>query len=123
MKIYYEAKLKERAKELRKNSTFSERLLWKYLRGRQLIGYQFSRQKPIDNYIVDFYCSKLNLVIEIDGITHDGKEKYDYKRENKLRSIGLNIIRIDGHYVLKNITGTLEIITQKIHELERKTTP
>ena len=123
MKIYYESKLKERAKELRKNSTFSERLLWEHLRGRQLLGYQFSRQKPIDNYIVDFYCSKLNLVIEIDGITHDDKVKYDKQREDKLQSLGLNIIRIDGHYVLNNITGTLEIIMQKINELERKTTP
>ena len=123
MKIYYESKLKERAKELRKNSTFYERLLWKHLRGRQLFGYQFSRQKPVDNYIVDFYCSKLNLVIEIDGITHDDKVKYDKQREDKLKSLGLKIIRIDGHYILKNSTGRLEIITQKINELERKTTP
>ncbi len=123
MKIYYNSKLKERAQELRRNSTYTERLLWKYIRGGQLLGYKFQRQKPIDNYIVDFYCSKLQLVIEIDGISHDGKQKYDKKREKRLMDIGLNIIRIDGHYVLKNIAGAVEIIANKICELEEQTTP
>jgi len=123
LKLYYNPKLKERAKELRRNATFGERLLWKYLRGRQLLGYQFIRQKPIDEYIVDFYCSKLQLVIEIDGVTHNGKKSYDKRRENRLRNFGLYIIRIDGYYILKNITGALEIIAKKINELEGKTTP
>ena len=123
MKIYYNPKLKERANELRKNATFAERLLWKYLRGRQLLGYQFIRQKPINEYIVDFYCSKLHLVIEVDGVTHNGKQSYDKRRENRLKAFGLNIIRIDGYYILENITGALEIIAKKISELEGKTTP
>jgi very-short-patch-repair endonuclease len=123
LKIYYNPKLKERARELRRNLTYIERLLWKHLKGGQLLGYKFQRQKPIDDYIVDFYCSKLLLVIEIDGISHDGKQKYDKKRENRLKSIGLNVIRIDGYYVLKNVTGTLEIIAKKISELEGKTIP
>ena len=123
MKIYYNPKLKERARELRRNSTYTERILWKHLRGGQLFGCKFQRQKPIDDYIVDFYCSKLQLVIEIDGISHNGKQNYDKKRENRLKSIGLNVIRIDGYYILKNVTGALEIIAKKISELEGKTTP
>ena len=123
MKIYYNPKLKERARELRRNSTYTERLLWKHLRGVQLLRSKFQRQKPIDDYIVDFYCSRLQLVIEIDGISHNGKQNYDKKRENRLKVIGLNVIRIDGYYVLKNVTGALEIIANKINELEGKTTP
>jgi len=68
LRIYYNPKLKERARELRNNSTLSEVILWKQLKSRQMHGYQFMRQKPIDNYIVDFFCSKLNLIIEIDGV-------------------------------------------------------
>ncbi len=67
MKIRYNPKLKALARELRKNSTLSEVLLWNHLKGGQMKGYQFMRQKPIDDYIVDFYCSKLTLIIEIDG--------------------------------------------------------
>ena len=87
MKIYYNPDLKEKAKTLRQNATFSERVLWKRLRKRQLLGYQFMRQKPIDNYIVDFYCSKLGLVIEIDGISHNDKQQYDDKREKILKKL------------------------------------
>jgi len=121
MKIYYNPKLKNRAKELRNNATFSERLLWKHLSRRQLKGYQFLRQKPIDEYIVDFYCHTLLLVVEIDGLPHDDKQSYDSRRENRLRALGLNIVRIDGHYLLKNIRGTLELIINKIEEIEKIT--
>jgi len=72
--IKYNPKLKERARELRKNSTPSEIELWKSLRGAQLHGYTFNRQKPLDEFIVDFYCRKLGLVIEIDGDSHDAKQ-------------------------------------------------
>ena len=123
MKIYYNPILKQRAKELRNNATFSERLLWKYLKGKQLLGYQFIRQKPIDQYIVDFYCSKLKIIIEIDGITHNDKQDYDMRRENRLRNLGLIILRFDGYYVIENITGVLEVISNKIVELEKNTTP
>jgi len=67
MRIHYDPKLKERAPALRKAGVLSEVMLWNELKSRKLRGYQFSRQKPIEEYIVDFYCSKLSLVIEIDG--------------------------------------------------------
>jgi len=123
MKIKYNPKLRERAQELRKNATFTERILWKYLKQRQLRGYQFMRQKPIDNYIVDFYCSKLNLVIEIDGITHNGKQEYDKSRELKLKALGFKVLRFDGHYILNNITDVLEIISNEIDKLKQTITP
>jgi len=123
MKIYYNPKLKEHAKKLRKNLTFSERLLWKHLKGKQILGYQFSRQKPIAEYIVDFYCSKLNLVIEIDGITHNDKKEYDTKRIKNLKKLGLEIICFDGYYVFNHIHETLELIMNKINEIKQNTTP
>jgi very-short-patch-repair endonuclease len=83
MKIYYNPKLKQLARNLRNNSTFSEVLLWNELKGRKMKGYQFLRQKPIGNFIVDFFCSKLNLIIEIDGDSHDTEEvhKADKNRQ------------------------------------------
>jgi very-short-patch-repair endonuclease len=65
--IPYNPKLVSLAKQLRNNMTISEVLLWDELKSKQLLGYEFDRQRPIDNYIVDFYCKDLQLVIEIDG--------------------------------------------------------
>ena len=123
MKIYYNPKLKEQARELRENATFTERLLWKYLRAGQLPGYRFLRQKPIDEFIVDFYCKRLRLVIEIDGVTHNDKQNYDKPRENRLKELGFTALRFDGYYILENITGALALITNCIEEIENKTSP
>ena len=123
MKIYYNPKLKEYARELRKNATFTERLLWKYLRAGQLNGYHFLRQKPIDEFIVDFYCKRLKLVIEIDGVTHNDKQGYDKRRENRLKELGFTVIRFDGYTILENVTGALDLIMNCLEEIENKTSP
>ncbi len=73
----YNPKLKEKARYLRKNSTKAEIRLWLYLKGRQMMGYDFHRQKPIDNLIVDFFCRELMLAIEPDGCTHTFEEVAD----------------------------------------------
>ncbi len=70
MKVYYNPKLKELACKLRKNMTLSEVLLWNQLKRKKMKGYDFHRQKLIDKYIVDFFCPKLKLIIEIDGESH-----------------------------------------------------
>jgi very-short-patch-repair endonuclease len=123
LKVHYNQKLKEHAKELRKNATFTERLLWKYLRAGQLNGYRFLRQNPIDEFIVDFYCKRLRLVIEIDGVTHNEKQIYDKRRENRLKELGFTVLRLDGYYILENITGVLDLIMNCIEEIEKKTSP
>ncbi len=74
MKVTYNRHLKELARQLRNNGTKAEIRLWQYLKGRQMLGYDFHRQKPIDNYIADFFCNKLGLVIELDGYTHSFEE-------------------------------------------------
>ena len=91
--LKYNPMLKEKARELRNNSTNTEILLWKFLKGKQLRGCDFHRQKPIDEFIVDFFCPDLMLAIEIDGGTHIGKEKYDAARQKKLEKLGVRFLR------------------------------
>ena len=122
MKVYYNPELKQKARNLRNNATFSERVLWKYLKSGQMKGYRFTRQKPIGNYIVDFYCPKLQLIIEVDGDSHNEKQEYDRKRQKELESKGLKFLRFDGYSVIKQTDSVLSVIADKIEELE-STTP
>ncbi|MCL5036065.1 MAG: DUF559 domain-containing protein [Chloroflexi bacterium] len=114
----YNRTLKPLARELRKNSTLSEVLLWNRLKGRQLKGYRFSMQRPIDNYIVDFYCSKLKLAIEIDGMTHDYKLEKDAERQMLLESFGVNFLRFQDRDIKQNLEGVLIAIENWIDENE-----
>jgi very-short-patch-repair endonuclease len=115
----YNPKLKALAKKLRKESTLSEVLLWERLKKKQIKGYDFHRQKPIDNYIVDFYCSELFLSIEIDGISHAEKEKYDEKRLNKLKSLGIEVLVFSDLCVKQNINGVLLEISNWIQKRKK----
>jgi very-short-patch-repair endonuclease len=108
----YNPKLLPLARELRKNMTMSEILLWQELKGKQLLGYDFDRQIPIDNYIVDFYCKKLNLVIEIDGSSHtiDVAPMKDEIRQRRLENLGLQFLRFDDLDVKQNMKFVLNEI-------------
>ncbi len=119
MKIYYNHKLKEFSRKLRNESTLSEVLLWNELKARKMKGYQFMRQKPIENYIVDFYCSKLNLVIEIDGDSHIGKEAADMARQTELETLGLKFLRFDDHDVKSKMKDILLSIENWIVENQK----
>jgi very-short-patch-repair endonuclease len=116
--IPYNPKLKEFARDLRNNSTLSEVLLWMKLKGKQMGGYDFHRQKPIGNYIVDFFCSELMLAIEIDGRSHEYRVLGDRKRQNTLESLGINFLRFGDYEVKKDINAVLKVIEAKIDELE-----
>ena len=100
--LVYNPALKEKARQLRNDSTKTEILLWTFLRSRQLRGYDFHRQKPIDEYIVDFFCNELMLAIEIDGVSHIGKELYDAKRQRKLEGLGVRFLRFKDDDVFYN---------------------
>jgi len=117
--IPYNPNLKERAKKLRKNSTLSEVILWNALKARKLRGYSFNRQKPIDQYIVDFYCKELNLVIEIDGTSHDFKIENDIKRHKKLESYGLTILRFNDRAVKNDLQNILLAVDGWIEDFEK----
>ncbi len=122
--IPYNPILKERARYLRNNSTLSEILLWKQLKGKQLRGYDFHRQKPIDQYIVDFYCAELSLAIEIDGLSHDDtKVDYDSQREQRLNQLGVHVIRFTDDVVKQNVMGVVEAIELWIDEQETHPQP
>jgi very-short-patch-repair endonuclease len=112
----YNPALKERAKELRKAGNLSEVILWNQIKNKQLLGLDFDRQKIIGNYIVDFYCKSLGIVIEIDGITHDGKIEYDSKRDAYLKECGLKVIHISDLDVKKNLEGVLEFLKNEIQK-------
>ena len=104
--------LKPYARDLRKNMTDAERYLWSKIRRKQLKSYQFYRQKSIGNYIVDFYCPAVKLVIELDGGQHytpEGKTS-DEKRDNYLASLGLTVLRFSDREVFTNIDGVLKKI-------------
>ncbi len=122
MKILYTPKLKQRARVLRKQGVLSEVLLWTYLKGRKMNGYPFMRQKPIGNYIVDFYCSPLRLVIEIDGESHEGKSRYDINRQQYLESMGLRVIRFDNVEVKRDINAVVVAIGSEVDKAS-ETTP
>ena len=109
--IQYRSDLKLKARENRNKPTPAEEKLWyEILKNRQLEGYKFNRQKPLDNYIADFYCSKLALVIEIDGNHHYNKsqKEYDDYRTFRLNALGIKVVRYSNAEVLENLEGVRE---------------
>lgn len=111
MKLYNK-NLKQASRDLRNNMTDAEKLLWSKLRGKQILGLQFYRQKPILNYIVDFYCPAANLVIECDGSQHftkDGLEA-DQVRDEALAQLGFKVLRFDNGQVMGWIDDVVEVI-------------
>jgi very-short-patch-repair endonuclease len=125
MKVLYDSKLKELSRKLRKTSTKAEIKLWIYIKGKQLMGYDFHRQKPIDNYIVDFFCNKLKLAVEVDGYTHGFEKTFDRDKwkEQRLKEIGITVIRYKDDDVINNIEGVLEDIKGCIRMIENRHTP
>ena len=108
--LSYDKQLKALSQHLRKNMTDAENMLWLKLRRKQLKGHQFYRQKIIGKYIVDFYCPKANLVIELDGGQHyseTGQEK-GRTRDNVLREMGIKVLRFSDRDVFENIGGVME---------------
>ncbi len=107
--LSYSKNLKTISRQLRKNSTDAEKLLWSKIRRRQIKNYQFFRQKPIGKYIVDFYCKEARLVIEIDGGQHYENKNIeaDKKRDNFLKSLGLKNMRFTNLDILKNVDNVV----------------
>ncbi len=111
----YNPKLKPRARQLRNEMTEAENKLWKHIRKKQISGIQFLRQRPIGQYIVDFYAPEAKIIIEVDGGHHfqDEDKEYDIIRDNYLEGLGLKVVRFANSEVLEHIDG----VVQKIYEL------
>jgi len=110
----YDPKLKQIARMLRKNSTRAEILLWNELKGKQILGYDFHRQKPVGNHVLDFYCPRLMLAIEIDGSSHENRNKEDETRQRELKKKGMRFLRFPDDEVKQNTEEVVEEITEWI---------
>jgi very-short-patch-repair endonuclease len=119
--IPYNPKLTALAKKLRNESTETEIYLWLRLKGKQMYGYDFHRQKPIDNYILDFFCYELLLGIEVDGYSHEFLEVYnkDKIKEKRMNELGISILRFSDFEVLRDMENIIRAIEFYILEFEK----
>ena len=110
------------ARNLRKNMTKAERSLWKYLDNRGLCGVKFRRQHIIDGFVVDFYCPKHKIGIEIDGEIHNYQKRYDKERQDIIELNGIRMLRFRNDEILEDIESALKKIKRSLfplHEMER----
>ncbi|WP_296686352.1 endonuclease domain-containing protein [Flavobacterium sp.] len=119
--IPYNPKLTVLARKLRNESTETEIFLWLKLKGKQMYGYDFHRQKPIDNYILDFFCYELLLGIEVDGYSHEILEVHnkDIIKEKRMNELGINILRFSDFEVLRDMENVIRAIEFYILEFEK----
>ena len=115
--IPYHPELKLLARQLRKNSTLPEVLLWQNIKQRGY-GVQFHRQVPMLNYIIDFYCHEIGLAIEIDGQSHDHNYLNDAKRQAELEVYGVTFLRFSNEEVKKNMFSVLLVIEETVNNLK-----
>lgn len=108
----YDVRLTERARQNRKEQTRAEAKLWQAIRKRKINGYKFLRQKPIHNFILDFYCSELLLGIEVDGSSHNEKAEYDEQRETILKKYGIRVLRIRNEEINRDINEVVARIRE-----------
>ena len=115
--IYNEARFKERRRDLRKNQTEAEKVIWKSIRNKNFFGLKFFRQYSVGAYVLDFYCSTHKLAIELDGGQHAEEENqlYDNVRTEYLKSLGIEVMRFWNSDVILNVEGVLAEIGKKIN--------
>ncbi len=113
-KIHNKKHLKEYRNELRNNATSAEAVLWIYLKNKKLDGRKFRRQHSINHFIVDFYCPKEKIIIELDGAYHLEfmQEQIDYERNQQLESLGFKVLRFENKFVFEDIHMVLTAIKE-----------
>jgi very-short-patch-repair endonuclease len=118
-RIYNRQSEKEKRRALRRNMTKAEVLLWLRLKNKQVLGYRFLRQYSVDRYVLDFYCPKLRLAIEVDGESHfvEGAEEYDRERQQYIEALGIKFLRFLNTEIYQNLRGVLQAINEKVTEL------
>jgi very-short-patch-repair endonuclease len=117
-RAFNKTEAKPKRQSLRKNMPPAEVLLWSKLKDKRLKGYKFRRQYSIDNFIVDFYCPKLKLAIEIDGDSHyvEGADINDRERQSIIESYGITFLRFTNKEIYENLEGILEIIAEHLSQ-------
>lgn len=117
---------KEKRRILRKNTTASEKIVWTYLRRKQILGERFLRQFSIEFYVLDFYCPRLRLAIEIDGDSHFINQDaidYDKERQAYIENFGIEFLRFRNAEVFADNDAVINIITQKVKEFQKGNPP
>ena len=113
---------REKRRQLRKNTNDAEKLVWMYLRHKQVCGERFLRQFSVDHFVLDFYCPKLKLAIEIDGESHFVDEetlKYDKDREEYIKNFGIEFLRFRNEQVYQNLDAVFSVIEKRVSELRQ----
>jgi very-short-patch-repair endonuclease len=125
-KIFNKASEKEKRRRLRKKTSVSEKIVWTYLRSRQVLGERFLRQFSINFYVLDFYCPRLRLAIEIDGdshfITRDVID-YDRERQEYIENLGIKFLRFRNEEVNQTNDFVISVITDEVKELQKRNPP
>ena len=118
----YNRRLKQRSRILRRVMTDAEQLLWMRLRRKQLSGVQFYRQKPLGNYVVEFYAPQAKIVVEVDGSQHlePPAMKADAARDKYLSGLGFDVLRFDNLQVLRETESVLDTISRAIAKAEEE---
>ncbi|SUB23133.1 endonuclease domain-containing protein [Avibacterium avium] len=121
----YSKNLKELSQKLRSNQTDAESKLWQRINRDQLLGFRFNRQKPLLNYIVDFYCAKAKLIIELDGSHHYEPEyqEKDRQRDDELRSLGFTVMRFSNDEIYYEIEAVVEQIYLFLEQVQISPSP
>ena len=117
---HYNKNLKQLARDLRNNQTKAENRMWyDVLSDQRFLGYKFTRQRPIDQYIVDFFCKELLLIIEIDGKSHEYDDAIikDRLRENRLTELGFVLIRFSDWEVMNQMDVVQSLLKEKVGEI------
>ena len=117
--IFNKYKEREKRRYLRANITRAEALLWEEIRGKKISGQRFLRQFSINAYVLDFYCPKLRLAIEVDGVTHTIEEEleYDKTRQTEIENLGIKFLRFKNEEIFDNLNNVLAAIKNKVEQL------
>lgn len=125
-RIFNRTTEKEKRRNLRKNSTYTEKVLWLSLRKKQIHGIRFHRQYSINHFIIDFYAPKIKLAIEVDGSSHIGKEEYDKHRQKYIEQFNITFIRFTDEQVMGNTNKIVEeiseVVAEMLEEKQKRTT-
>ena len=118
--LFNNSKFKQLRQKLRNESPKAEIILWSQLKGGQLEGLKFIRQYGVGSYVIDFYCPKLKLAIEIDGDSHfqEGAEEYDKKRQKFIEQFGIKFLRVTNTDIYENLDGVIEEIIDITNQLK-----
>ena len=124
-KYFNKTSEKFKRKELRKKATKAEEILWNHLKEKQLSGFKFRRQYSIDQFVIDFYCTKVKLAIELDGSVHeaDHMQIYDTAREEIIKTFGVTFLRFKNLEIFQKLDRVLDNISNKLSELSSNDLP